>query len=94
MTFYVRFIAPGGTMLATSAVNFGLGNRCGTQYAGWTNSTYPTIVGQIVYAFVCFAYNGEPCAGYVYWISITNCAGFYVHGFNFPIRCNRRYCTQ
>jgi hypothetical protein len=91
---YIRFISPGGTKLATSPPNSANGDACGTYAAGWTNATYPSVVGTTVYAFVCFAYNGNPCFGYVYWIQITNCNGFYVQGLYSPGACDYRYCTQ
>lgn len=91
---YVRFVSPGGTRLATSPPNSGYGQVCGTMGAGWTNATYPSGVGNSVNAFVCFAYDYYQCYGYIYWISITNCNGFYVHGlYAFPY-CYFRYCTQ
>ncbi len=91
---YVRFVSPGGTRLATSPPNSGFGQACGTYAAGWTNSTYPSVVGQTVNAFVCFAYNYNSCYGYIYWIPITNCNGFYVHGLYAMNYCDYRYCTQ
>ncbi|CAF0999483.1 unnamed protein product [Adineta ricciae] len=91
---YVRFASPGGTQLATSAPNSGQGQVCGTLAAGWTNATYPTTLGQTVNAFACFAYGGNACFGYVYWIKITKCNGYYVHGLYAPGACAYRYCTQ
>ena len=91
---YVRFVSPGGTRLATSAPNNGQGKACGTVAAGWTNATYPSVVGQTVYGVACFAYNGTACFGYVSGIQITNCNGFYVHGLYTPGACYYRYCTQ
>ncbi len=91
---YVRFVSPGGTQLATSPPNGGNGQACGTLGAGWTNATYPSVAGATVNAFVCFAYGGNPCYGYVDSIPITNCDGFYVHGLYSPGQCNYRYCTQ
>ncbi len=91
---FVRFMSPGGTQLATSPPNSGQGYACGTYAAGWTNATYPSVVGQSVRAFACFAYNGNSCYGYVYWNLITNCNGFYVHGLFAPGGCALRYCTQ
>ncbi|CAF0788764.1 unnamed protein product [Adineta steineri] len=91
---WVRFVSPGGTKLATSPPNSGNGNVCGTYASGWTNATYPAVVGQSVNAFACFAYNGNPCFGYVYWNIIINCNGFYVHGLFGPGGCAYRYCTQ
>ena len=85
---------PGGTRLATSPPNLGQGQVCGTLGSGWTNATYPSVVGQTVYAYVCFAYNGNSCFNWIYWIPITNCNGFYVHGLYSPGGCNFRYCTQ
>jgi hypothetical protein len=91
---YVRFVSPGGTKLATSAPNSGNGDVCRTVGAGWTNATYPSVVGQTVYVFVCFAYNGIQCNGYIYGIPITNCNGFYVQGLYAIPACYYRYCTQ
>jgi len=91
---YVRFVSPGGTKLATSPPNGGNGQACVTQYAGWAVATYPSVVGATVDAFVCFAYGGNSCYGYIYWIPITNCNGFYVHGLYAPGACDYRYCTQ
>ncbi len=91
---YVRFMSPGGTQLATLPPNAGNGSVCGTYAAGWTNTTYPSVVGQTVYAFACFAYNGQPCFGWVSNFPITNCSGFYVQGLYSPGACAYRYCTQ
>jgi hypothetical protein len=91
---YVRFVSPGGTQLATSPPKGGKGRACGTLGAGWTNATYPSVAGTTVNAFVCFAYDGNPCYGYIYWIPITNCNGYYVHGLYSPGACDYRYCTQ
>jgi hypothetical protein len=63
---FVRFISPGGTRLATSPPNAAQGNVCGTLGAGWTNATYPSVVGQSVNAYACFAYGGNTCYTYVY----------------------------
>jgi len=62
---YVRFISPGGTRLATSPPNSGNGSACGTLGTGWTNATYPSVVGQTVYAYIGFAYNGNPSYSYI-----------------------------
>ncbi|CAF1168577.1 unnamed protein product [Rotaria magnacalcarata] len=91
---YVRFISPGGTRLAGSAPNSAQGIACGTYVTGWTNATYPSSVGQTVNAFISFAYHGNPNFSYIYWIPITNCNGFYVHGLYGPNNCYYRYCTQ
>ncbi len=93
---YVRFVSPGGTRLATSPPNstYGLGYSCGTVASGWTNTTYPSVVGQTVNAFACFAYGTNTCFGSVYYFPIINCNGFYVHGLYAPGACYYRYCTQ
>ncbi len=91
---YVRFVSPGGTKLATSPPNSGYGRACGTLGAGWTNANYPSIVGTTVNAYICFAFNGNSCYGSIYWLPITNCNGFYVHGLYAPGACDYRYCTQ
>ena len=91
---YVRFVSPGGTRLATSPPNRGDGQVCGTLGSGWSNASYSSIVGTTVNAIVCFAYNGNPCIGYIPSISITNCNGYYVHGLYSLGQCNYRYCTQ
>jgi hypothetical protein len=91
---YVRFMSPGGTRLATSPPNSGNGKACGTVETGWTNATYPSVVGQTVNAYIGFAYNGNPSYSYVYWLPITNCNGYYVHGLYSLSFCYFRYCTQ
>jgi hypothetical protein len=95
---YVRFVSPGGTQLARSPPNGGKGQACGTLITGWTNATYPPVAGTTVNAFICFAYGGNPCDGYIYWLPITNCNGYYVHGLYTLGGCtstsNYRYCTQ
>ncbi len=95
---YVRFVSPGGTQLATLAPTSqsGYGFKCNTAAAGWTNATYPAVVGQTVNAFICFAYGTSKCAEYVYYLPITNCNGYYVHGLVSPFACTvpYRYCTQ
>ncbi|CAF1472980.1 unnamed protein product [Didymodactylos carnosus] len=91
---YIRFIAPGGTQLATSPPNNANGNVCGTQVAGWTNVTYPSVAGQTVNAFVNYAYQGNPSYGYQYWVVVINCNGFYVFGIWAPPNCDYRYCTE
>jgi hypothetical protein len=45
-------MSPGGTQLATSPPKSGQGNVCGTYAAGWTNATYPSVVGQSVSVFL------------------------------------------
>ncbi len=92
----VRFVSPGGTRLAIlPPISIsGFGYSCGTYASGWTNTPYPSVVGQTVNAFVCFAYQLNICFGYVSEIPITNCNGFYVHGLYAAPNCAYRYCTQ
>jgi len=93
---YVRFVSPGGTRLASLApISFnGFGYTCGTLASGWTSTPYPSVVGQTVYAFVCFAFSFDICFGYISEIPITNCNGFYVHGLYAAPNCDYRYCTE
>ncbi|CAF1533826.1 unnamed protein product, partial [Didymodactylos carnosus] len=76
---YFRFVSPGGTQLATLPPNQAQGGRCGTMVSGWTNATYPTRVGEIINARMCFAYAGVPCFHWIDDISIANCGGYYIH---------------
>ncbi|CAF1188199.1 unnamed protein product [Adineta ricciae] len=82
---YVRFVNPSGTQLATTTPN---------NASGWTISGYPSIAGLTIDVIVCFAFDDNPCFGYIYGIQITNCNRFYVHGLYAAPVCYYRYCTQ
>ncbi|CAF1648191.1 unnamed protein product [Adineta ricciae] len=74
-----------GTQLATTTPN---------NASCWTISGYPSTAGLTIDVIVCFAFDGNPCFGYIYSIQITIWNGFYVHvSYATPV-CYYRCCTQ
>jgi hypothetical protein len=86
---WIRFMGIGGTMIPTTSQGL---NHCGAYLAGWFNETLPSTVDMITNGTVCFDTLERNC-GFIFFVSVVNCATFYVY-FLPPLDvCNARYCT-
>ena len=66
--------------------------RCGTEYSGYLNDSYPLNQWENKNGTVCFT-DGENSCAFEKDIEVTNCGTYYVYLLDDVDKCNARYCT-